>query len=58
MSVGKRRFSVTLTLVHVTRLDRLVKEGIDMDHQSAIRNALRMYFEYHGMPIKLKEAEG
>jgi len=56
MSAKKRRFSVTLTPPFVDRLDRLVKEGIDLDHASAIRSALKMYFEYHGIPLTLEEA--
>jgi len=58
MSVGKRRWSVTLTTPYGDRLDILVEKGIDMDHPSAIRAALRMYFKYHGIPLTLEEAEG
>ena len=58
MSAGKRRFSVTLTTPYRDRLDRLVEKGIDKDHTSAIREALKMYFKYHGMPLTLEEVEG
>lgn len=55
MSAHKRRFSVTLTPPYIDRLDRLVRKGIDMNHQDAIRAALRRYFEYHGIPLTLEE---
>jgi len=58
MSVSKRRFSVTLTEPYADRLDRLVEKGINMDHQNAIRAALRLYFEYHGMPLIYSEVAG
>ncbi len=44
---GKRRFSLTLTGVYVKALDRLVEEGIYLDHSVAIRGALRRLFRYH-----------
>jgi len=56
MSVRKRRFSVTLTGPYIDRLDRLVEDGIDLDHQDAIRNALRQYFQYYGIPLTLEES--
>jgi len=55
--MSKRRFSVTLTMPYVDRLNRLVNKGIDMTHQDAIRSALGQYFEYHGMPIILVAGE-
>ena len=45
----KRRFSVTLTGPYIEALDRLVEEGLYIDHQDAIRDALRRLFRYHGM---------
>jgi len=46
----KRRFSVTLTEPYIERLDRLVHaNAIYLDHQDAIRDALRRLFKYHGM---------
>ena len=49
MTADKRRFSVTLTKPYIEALDRLVEEGLYMDHQSGIRHALRRLFRYHGM---------
>ncbi len=43
----KRRFSLTLTKVYVEALDRLVDEGIYLEHQVAIRAALRLLFRVH-----------
>lgn len=45
----KRRFSVTLTRPYIEALDSLVDEGLYIDHQDAIRHALRRLFQYHGM---------
>ncbi len=43
----KRRLSLTLTRVYVEALDYLVDEGIYMEHQAAIRAALRLLFRHH-----------
>ncbi len=43
----KRRLSLTLTKVYVEALDHLVDEGIYMEHQVAIRAALRLLFRLH-----------
>ncbi len=43
----KRRLSLTLTKVYVEALDRLVEEGIYLEHQVAIRAALRLLFRFH-----------
>lgn len=43
----KRRLSLTLTRVYVESLDRLVDEGIYMEHQVAIRAGLRLLFRQH-----------
>jgi len=43
----KRRLSLTLTRVYVEALDRLVNEGIYLEHQVAIRAALRLLFRVH-----------
>ena len=52
----KKRFSVTLTTAYVRALDQLVEVGIYMDHQDAIRDALRRLFQYHGIePFAEKE---
>ncbi len=45
--VTKRRYSLTLTKSYVEALDRLVDEGIYLEHQVAIRGALRRLFRYH-----------
>ena len=45
----KRRFSMTLTPVYVEALDQLVEEGIYLEHQGAIRDALRILFKFHGI---------
>jgi len=44
----KRRFSVTLTKLYVGDLDRYVEEGFYIDHQAAIREALRRLSRFHG----------
>ncbi len=43
----KRRYSLTLTRVYVEALDQLIDEGIYLEHQVAIRSALRRLFRYH-----------
>jgi len=45
----KRRFSVTLTGPYIEALNRLVEKGLYLDHQDAIRDALRRLFKYHGI---------
>jgi len=45
----KKRFSVTLTTAYVRSLDQLVEVGVYLDHQDAIRDALRKLFQFHGM---------
>ena len=46
---NKKRFSVTLTQPYIDALDRLVTEGLYMDHQGGIRHALRQLFRFHGI---------
>ncbi len=54
----KKRYSVTLTTAYVTALNQLIEVGIYMDHQDAIRDALRQLFQYHGVePFSEKEPE-
>ena len=43
----KKRICVTLTEPYLDALDQLVEEGIYMDHQAAIREALRRLFRHH-----------
>jgi len=45
--VEKKRISVTLTSVFVDALDQLVEEGIYLEQQAAIRDALRRLFQFH-----------
>ncbi len=45
----KRRISLTLTKPYVDALDRLVEEGIYLEHQVAIRAAMRLLFQFHGI---------
>jgi len=45
----KKRFSVTLTNAYVEALNCLVEVGIYLDHQDAIRDALRRLFQFHGI---------
>lgn len=49
MTEDKRRFSVSLTKPYIEALDHLVEEGFYIDHQDAIRHALRCLFQYQGM---------
>ena len=45
----KKRFSVTLTGPYIDALARLVEEGLYIDHQATIRDALRRLFQHHGV---------
>ena len=45
----KRRISLTLTRSYVEALDQLVEKGIYLEHQVAIRDALRLLFRHHGI---------
>ena len=45
--ITKRRYSLTLTRVYVDALDQLVAEGIYLEHQVAIRDAMRLLFRFH-----------
>ncbi|MCW4050397.1 MAG: ribbon-helix-helix domain-containing protein [Candidatus Bathyarchaeota archaeon] len=55
MTANKKRYSVTLTELYIKRLDRLIEQGIYLDHQTAIREALRRLFIFHGMEPLYKE---
>jgi len=44
---AKRRFSVTLTRIYIDALNQLVEEGIYLEPQVAIRDAMRRLFRYH-----------
>jgi len=54
----KKRFSVTLTGPYIERLDRLVDEGLYLDHQAGIRHALRRLFRFHGIEPLYNELVG
>lgn len=43
----KTSFSVTLTGPYVEALDRLVKDGLYIDHQAALRDSLRHLLMIH-----------
>ena len=43
------RIGLTLTKVYIDALDKLVEEGIYMECQVAIRDALRRLFRHHGI---------
>jgi len=45
----KKRLTLTLTKVYVEALDYLVDEGLYMEHQDAVRTALRLLFRHHGI---------
>ena len=45
--IAKRRISLTLTRSYLKGLDQLVERGIYLEHQVAIRGALRRLFRYH-----------
>ncbi len=45
--IVKRRYSLTLTEPFIEALDNLVERGLYLEHQVAIRGALRRLFRYH-----------
>ena len=47
LSLEKRRYSLTITNIYVEALEQLVERGIYLEHQVAIRDALRRLFRYH-----------
>ncbi len=54
----RKRIGLTLTKVYVDALDQLVEEGLYMEHQEAIRAALRRLFQFYGLePFTDKGAE-
>lgn len=56
---NRKRFSVTLTPPHWGDLDRYVEEGLYIDHQTAIREALRRLSRFHGFEtFSDKEVKG
>ncbi len=55
---GKKRLTLTLTEPFVKALDELVEEGIYLEPQDAIRDALRILFRLQGIEPFYSEAEG
>jgi len=56
--VVKKRISLTLTPVYLEALAQLVDEGIYLEHQVAIRDAMRLLFRHHGIePFAVKEVD-
>ena len=54
----KTRISITLTQPYMDALDHLIEKGIYLEHQVAIRDALRLLFRHHGIaPFAVKEVE-
>ena len=54
----RTRIGLTLTQVYIETLDQLVEMGLYIDHQAAIREALRRLFQFHGLePFIDKGAE-
>ena len=54
----RTRIGLTLTQVYIETLDQLVEMGLYIDHQAAIRDALRRLFQFHGLePFTDKEAD-
>jgi len=55
MSVDKTRVSVTFTNPVLERMDRLIREGFDLDRQELIRAAVYLYLEKRGLPLTIEE---
>ncbi len=49
MDDDRKRLGLTLTGVYIGALDRLVNEGIYLEYQEGIRDALIMLFEHYGI---------
>ena len=47
--VTKKRIGLLLTGPYLEALEQLVEKGIYLEHQVAIRDALRRLFEFHGI---------
>ena len=56
VEVDEKFLSLDLTTLYVEALDGLVEEGIYLNHQDAIRDALMRLFRYYGIePFSEKE---
>jgi len=58
MSERKRRFSVTFTGPYIDALDLLVKTGLYINHQAAIRAGVRLVLKEHKIPLTPEEGSG
>ena len=47
--VSKKRIGLLLTGPYLDALEQLVEKGIYLEHQVAIRDALRRLFQFHGI---------
>lgn len=47
--VEKIRVSVTFMRAHLDTFDHLVDEGLYLDYQEAIRDAVRIFFRLYGL---------
>jgi len=45
----RTRISLTLTPVYLDALNRLVEKGLYLEPQDAVRAALRLLFQHHGI---------
>jgi len=57
MAVKRYRVSMTLSAPYRDALDLLVKKGLYLEKQEAIRDALRLFFEIRGIPPFYPEGE-
>ncbi|GAI96364.1 unnamed protein product [marine sediment metagenome] len=51
-----KRYTLTLRGVYVEHLDRMVDQGVYHESQDAIRQALRLLFEKHGVELYLQKS--
>jgi len=58
MTVERERVSLTLTKPYTEALELLVKKGIYIERQPAVRAAIRLLMRRHGIPSFYLEAEG
>ncbi len=54
---ARTRIGLTLTKVYLDALDQLVDEGVYMEHQTVIRDAMRRLFQFHGIEPFSKKPE-
>ncbi|GAI76992.1 unnamed protein product [marine sediment metagenome] len=51
-----KRYTITLRGVYSELLEDMVEKGVYMEYQDAIRQALRLLFEKHGVDLYVKKA--